>query len=132
MLLIAKSSDFQNTDIVVPGLAPGLQTSQFVCALFLFFSLNRIIISIKNWNFTTVGQTGLNNRSIRYPRGFVLGGSTSISNRLKNTSGIPDLLSFFQISWRIVGAQFTTMIAGPRLLEMRDGPGDLCNVIYEK
>jgi choline dehydrogenase-like flavoprotein len=32
-----------------------------------------------DWNYTTIAQTGLNNRTIPYPRGFVLGGSSSIS-----------------------------------------------------
>ena len=32
-----------------------------------------------NWNFTTTKQVGLANRSINYPRGKILGGSTSIS-----------------------------------------------------
>lgn len=32
-----------------------------------------------DWNFTTTPQKGLNNRSIHYTRGFVLGGSSSVS-----------------------------------------------------
>lgn len=32
-----------------------------------------------DWNFTTVDIPGLNGRSYSYPRGFVLGGSTSVS-----------------------------------------------------
>src|SRR6266702_4654404 len=32
-----------------------------------------------SWNYTTVPQTGLEGRSIAYPRGRTLGGSTSIS-----------------------------------------------------
>ncbi|THU91672.1 alcohol oxidase [Dendrothele bispora CBS 962.96] len=35
--------------------------------------------TLTDWNYTTVPQTGLNNRSITVPRGFVLGGSSSIS-----------------------------------------------------
>lgn len=41
-----------------------------------------------DWNFTTTDQTGLNNRSIKLARGFVLGGSSSINfmtwNRCSN------------------------------------------------
>ena len=33
----------------------------------------------QDWNFTTVNQPGMNGRSIPYPRGHVLGGSTCIS-----------------------------------------------------
>ncbi|KAF8074145.1 aryl-alcohol oxidase-like protein [Lyophyllum atratum] len=32
-----------------------------------------------NWNYTTTAQAGFNNRSIPYPRGHVLGGSSSIN-----------------------------------------------------
>ncbi|KAH9170729.1 alcohol oxidase [Lactarius sanguifluus] len=35
--------------------------------------------SVVDWNYTTVPQTGLNNRTIAYPRGKTLGGSTSIN-----------------------------------------------------
>lgn len=31
------------------------------------------------WNYTTVPQIGLNDRTVPYPRGRVLGGSSSIS-----------------------------------------------------
>ncbi|KAJ7659172.1 alcohol oxidase [Mycena polygramma] len=33
----------------------------------------------QDWNYTTTPQTGLNGRSIAYPRGFVLGGSSSVN-----------------------------------------------------
>lgn len=32
-----------------------------------------------DWNFTTIAQTGLGGRSINYPRGHILGGSSSLS-----------------------------------------------------
>ncbi|KIJ39434.1 GMC oxidoreductase [Sphaerobolus stellatus SS14] len=35
-----------------------------------------------NWNFTTVAEPGLNNRTQDYPRGFVLGGSSSINGMI--------------------------------------------------
>lgn len=35
--------------------------------------------SIVDWNYTTTNQPGLGGRSIPYPRGRVLGGSSSIS-----------------------------------------------------
>ncbi|KAI0061203.1 aryl-alcohol-oxidase from pleurotus Eryingii [Artomyces pyxidatus] len=35
--------------------------------------------TIVDWNYTTVSQPGLNGRSIAYPRGKVLGGSTSVN-----------------------------------------------------
>jgi len=33
----------------------------------------------QDWNFTTVNQPGMNGRPLTYPRGHVLGGSTSTS-----------------------------------------------------
>jgi hypothetical protein len=33
----------------------------------------------QDWNYTTTPQVGLNGRSIAYNRGFVLGGSSSVS-----------------------------------------------------
>ncbi|KAL5524154.1 hypothetical protein ACEPAG_8327 [Sanghuangporus baumii] len=71
LLIEAGSSDFQNTNIEVPALASRLPNSQF------------------DWNFTTVNQESLNNRSIPYTRGFVLGGSTSI-NFMTYTRGSSD------------------------------------------
>ncbi|KAJ7692580.1 aryl-alcohol-oxidase from pleurotus Eryingii [Mycena rosella] len=32
-----------------------------------------------NWNYTTTAQTGMNNRVLNYPRGFVLGGTSSVN-----------------------------------------------------
>ncbi|KAL5484794.1 hypothetical protein ACEPAI_7436 [Sanghuangporus weigelae] len=61
LLIEAGSSAFQNMNIEVPGLAVNLPNSQF------------------DWNFTTVNQASLNNRSIPYTRGYVLGGSTAIN-----------------------------------------------------
>nr|VWO96845.1 Alcohol oxidase [Ganoderma boninense] len=75
------ASDYNNTNIEIPWLAPVLTHSQF------------------DWNYTTVPQEGMNNRSISYARGKVLGGSTSINymiytraskddwNRLASTTG---------------------------------------------
>ncbi|KIK53520.1 hypothetical protein GYMLUDRAFT_265013 [Collybiopsis luxurians FD-317 M1] len=61
LLIEAGSGDFNNLDIEVPWFAGLLERSQF------------------DWNFTTQANPGLNNRSIEYPRGFVLGGSTCIN-----------------------------------------------------
>jgi len=42
-----------------------------------------------NWNYTTINLPGLQNRSVDYPRGFVLGGSSSI-NGMVYTRGSAD------------------------------------------
>ncbi|KAF7343506.1 Pyranose dehydrogenase 1 [Mycena sanguinolenta] len=43
----------------------------------------------QDWNYTTIPQPGLNGRAIAYPRGFVLGGSSSV-NYLIYTRGARD------------------------------------------
>ncbi|PPQ88314.1 hypothetical protein CVT25_012374, partial [Psilocybe cyanescens] len=45
--------------------------------------------SVYDWNFTTVPGTGINNRTIDYPRGFILGGCSS-HNGLVYTRGSKD------------------------------------------
>ncbi|KAI0033867.1 alcohol oxidase [Vararia minispora EC-137] len=56
-----KGSDFNDTAIEIPGRSAALQKTRF------------------DWNFTTTPQVGYDNRSIAYPRGHVLGGSTAIN-----------------------------------------------------
>ena len=43
------------------------------------FLASTVVGSSVDWNFSTVPQANLNNRVVPYPRGFVLGGSSSIS-----------------------------------------------------
>ncbi|THV00444.1 aryl-alcohol oxidase-like protein [Dendrothele bispora CBS 962.96] len=72
LVVEAGISNRDNLDIVVPFLgvaAPGTSV---------------------DWNFTTLPQEGLNNRSIHFARGFVLGGSSSI-NLLTWNRGSNDL-----------------------------------------
>ncbi|RPD56268.1 aryl-alcohol-oxidase from pleurotus Eryingii [Lentinus tigrinus ALCF2SS1-7] len=71
LLIEAGSSDYNNTNIQVPWLAPLLTHSQF------------------DWNYTTTPQEALNNRSVGYARGKVLGGSSSI-NYMIYTRGSED------------------------------------------
>ncbi|RPD64064.1 alcohol oxidase [Lentinus tigrinus ALCF2SS1-7] len=71
LLLEAGSSDYNNTNIEIPWLAPVLTGSTF------------------DWNYTTTPQVGMNDRSIGYARGKVLGGSTSI-NYMIYTRGAKD------------------------------------------
>ncbi|EIM84128.1 aryl-alcohol-oxidase from pleurotus Eryingii [Stereum hirsutum FP-91666 SS1] len=62
LLIEAGGSDYNNQEILVPRLGAGpLSNSPF------------------SWNFTTTPSPGLDNRTLSYPRGFVLGGSTSIN-----------------------------------------------------
>lgn len=56
------SSDVGVVDLEIPGIAPVAST-------------NGSLI----WNYTTIAQNALDQRSLAYPRGRVLGGSSSIS-----------------------------------------------------
>ncbi|KAI0311463.1 aryl-alcohol-oxidase from pleurotus Eryingii [Amylostereum chailletii] len=64
--------------------------------------------TLVDWNTTTVPQTGLNGRVINYPRGRVLGGSSSINYMLWSTGTKDDFNSFATItgdngwSWKSV------------------------------
>lgn len=61
LLIEAGPSDTANPFIPIP----------FLCTV--------LAPSVVSWNYTTVPQTGLGGRSIAYPRGRTLGGSTSIN-----------------------------------------------------
>ncbi|KAI0049745.1 GMC oxidoreductase [Auriscalpium vulgare] len=71
LLIEAGSTPDVNSAIAIPFLCPSLSPGTNV-----------------NWNYTTTTQSGLNGRSIQYPRGRVLGGSSSI-NYMVWTKGAP-------------------------------------------
>ncbi|KAJ6569103.1 aryl-alcohol oxidase-like protein [Mycena capillaripes] len=55
-----------------------------------FFGTRTIPRTAQNWNYTTTSQPGLNNRSIAYPRGFVLGGCSGINFMVYNRGAKED------------------------------------------
>ena len=64
-----------------------------------------------DWNYTTTTQPGLNGRDLPYPRGKVLGGSTTISellSRIAATSSVPS--KPLQTSWCTIRAPGMTGI----------------------
>ncbi|TDL28939.1 aryl-alcohol-oxidase from pleurotus Eryingii [Rickenella mellea] len=66
---------------VVPFLAPTLSPNTPVC-----------------WNYTTTLQPGLGNRSVPYPRGRVLGGSSSINYQLYTRGSSDDFDRFAKVT----------------------------------
>ncbi|KAJ6494966.1 aryl-alcohol-oxidase from pleurotus Eryingii [Mycena vulgaris] len=62
LVLEAGGSNADVLDIIVP-----------------FFCTRATPNTAQDWNYTTTPQVGLNGRSIPYPRGFVLGGSSSVN-----------------------------------------------------
>ncbi|KAJ3564746.1 hypothetical protein NP233_g8094 [Leucocoprinus birnbaumii] len=59
-------------DSIVPGLQPRLFNSPY------------------DWNFTTVPMKGINNRAVAYPRGHLLGGSSSINGMVYTRGAASD------------------------------------------
>jgi len=57
----------------------GLRNQGAVDSIVPFFCTRASPNTPLDWNFTTTPQSGLGGRSVPYPRGFVLGGSSSIS-----------------------------------------------------
>ncbi|KAJ6589701.1 aryl-alcohol-oxidase from pleurotus Eryingii [Mycena capillaripes] len=62
LVLEAGGSNADITNIIVPFYAPRATPN-----------------TPQDWNYTTTPQVGLNSRAIAYPRGFVLGGSSSVN-----------------------------------------------------
>ncbi|KAJ6534192.1 aryl-alcohol oxidase [Mycena capillaripes] len=62
LVLEAGGSNANVLDIIVPFFAPRATPN-----------------TLQDWNYTTTRQAALNSRSIAYPRGFVLGGSSSVN-----------------------------------------------------
>ncbi|KAJ7151935.1 alcohol oxidase [Mycena filopes] len=52
----------------------------------------------QDWNFTTTPQVGLNGRSVSYPRGFVLGGSSSVNYMVYSRGSKEDFDRFAQVT----------------------------------
>ncbi|KAI0298456.1 hypothetical protein B0F90DRAFT_1732646 [Multifurca ochricompacta] len=51
-----------------------------------------------DWNYTSIPQPGLNGRSIPYPRGRVVGGSSSINYMIWNTGTVDDFNRLSQVT----------------------------------
>ncbi|KAJ7187303.1 alcohol oxidase [Mycena filopes] len=52
----------------------------------------------QDWNFTTTPQVGLNGRSVSYPRGFTLGGSSSVNGMAYTRGSKEDFDRFAQVT----------------------------------
>ena len=77
-----------------------------------------------DWNYTTLPMKELNNRSIAYPRGHILGGSSSVSELTFGSNSSPDNL-FCQTTWPTIEVRQKIGIATRPFLEIKDGAGML-------
>lgn len=73
LVIEAGINDIEDPEIEIPFVAPTLTPHTLV-----------------DWNFTTVDIPGLNGRNYSYPRGFVLGGSTSVNTLAYNRGSRDD------------------------------------------
>lgn len=87
LILISEHRNANVLDVIVPFLGPQATPD-----------------TPQDWNYTTTPQAGLGGRSIAYPRGFILGGSSSVSKILHLCllifPRIIDLISDFMVYTR--------------------------------
>ncbi|KAJ7282855.1 alcohol oxidase [Mycena rebaudengoi] len=81
----------------------------------------------QDWNYTTTPQSGLDGRSVPYPRGFVLGGSSSI-NFMVYTRGTKDDFNRFASVSGDEGWSWNSLIPYMRKNERFSPPVDHSNI----
>ncbi|KAJ3576805.1 hypothetical protein NP233_g182 [Leucocoprinus birnbaumii] len=82
-----------------------------------------------DWNYTTTPQEGLNNRSVIYPRGHLLGGSSSVSeSSSRSSSNEVKLIHSEQISWLIYAVHPKTGTVTLPSQATKDGAGILSSL----
>ncbi|KAJ3569077.1 hypothetical protein NP233_g5293 [Leucocoprinus birnbaumii] len=69
----------ENSTFNVLVLEAGISNEGILETIVPFYSDHVVPFTPWDWNYTTVPQPGLNNRSIAYPRGHVLGGTSSVN-----------------------------------------------------
>ncbi|KAI0339469.1 aryl-alcohol oxidase-like protein [Trametopsis cervina] len=112
LLVEAGSSDYNNLNIQIPQFAGKLGGTVF------------------DWNFTTTPQPGLNNRSIAFQRGHVLGGSASV-NYMALTRGSRDDWDRFANVTNDEGWSWKSMLPYAKKLEHFVSPIDGRNINNE-
>ncbi|KXN84482.1 L-sorbose 1-dehydrogenase [Leucoagaricus sp. SymC.cos] len=80
LLLEAGPTNKNATDSIIPGLQSHLANTRY------------------DWNYTTVAQTGLNNRSVPMQRGHILGGSSSVNGMIYTRGSSSDYNRFAAIT----------------------------------
>ncbi|PBK61223.1 pyranose dehydrogenase [Armillaria solidipes] len=88
----------EDSDISVLVLEAGGSTEDVLLAQVPFFCPEASPATPLDWNFTTTEQPGLNGRSISYPRGYGLGGSSAINYLLYTRGSSQDYDRYAQIS----------------------------------
>ena len=102
------------TGSIVPGLGTGLANTRY------------------DWNYTSIPQLGLDNRSLSIQRGYILGGTSSVSEYLLCTVSNPDLHIPRQTVWCIHEVLPRTTIGLQNTVEILDGVGIIYNNTFER
>ncbi|KAK0224244.1 aryl-alcohol oxidase precursor [Armillaria fumosa] len=88
----------ENANISVLVLEAGAPTADVQLSEVPFFCTSATPETPLDWNFTTTEQPGLNGRSISFPRGFGLGGSTAVNYMFYTRGPSQDYDRYAQIS----------------------------------
>ncbi|KAG7445389.1 aryl-alcohol oxidase-like protein [Guyanagaster necrorhizus] len=88
----------ENANISVLILEAGGSTADVLLSEVPFFCVNATPGTPWDWNFTTTEQPGLNGRSVSFPRGFGLGGSSAVNYMFYTRGSFQDYDRYAQIS----------------------------------
>ncbi|SJL13190.1 uncharacterized protein ARMOST_16629 [Armillaria ostoyae] len=88
----------ENGHVSVLVLEAGGSTADVLLSEVPFFCVSATPGTLLDWNFTTTEQPGLNGRSIPFPRGFGLGGSSAVNYMFYTRGSSQDYDRYAQIS----------------------------------
>ncbi|KAJ7041525.1 alcohol oxidase [Mycena alexandri] len=88
----------ENPDHSILVLEAGGSNAGVLDIIFPFFGPLATPDTPQDWNYTTTPQAGLNGRSVPYPRGFVLGGSSSVNYLVYSRGTREDFDRFAQVT----------------------------------
>ncbi|KAJ7217681.1 alcohol oxidase, partial [Mycena pura] len=88
----------ENPEHSVLVLEAGGSNSGVLDIIVPFFCLSATPNTPQDWNYTTTPQAGLNGRSVPFPRGFVLGGSSSVNYMVYTRGSKEDFDRFARVA----------------------------------
>jgi len=117
--------------IILISIFPTWSNEGVLDSIIPFFVGNLLGSNPFNWNFSTTPQTGLGGRVLPYPRGHILGGSSSLSTyQLLTTSIIHGPYDLVQTLCFIPVAQQRILTDTPKLQATKDGHGIIFSHTY--
>ncbi|KAJ6498230.1 alcohol oxidase [Mycena vulgaris] len=95
-VLANRLTENDHTSVLV--LEAGGSSEDILNIMVPFFATRATPNTPQDWNYTTAPQTGLAGRSVPYPRGFVLGGSSSVNGMVYTRGSKDDYDRFARVS----------------------------------